>query len=141
MRERHTIIWDGDCGFCQWSVQRLMRRDRHGRFDDVPRQRATQPPMTPELMERTSREVVVWTRDGELLGGADAVLFVLGETGWGFMARLLAKRPCIGLMRWGYRWVADHRLLISRLLRLPATCTISAAPRPKSSEAPGPPKA
>ena len=124
MREKHLLIFDGDCGFCQWSQARLMRRDRRGQFESVARQRCTSPPMTAELSERLGREIVVWTRDEQYLGGADAVLFFLEKSGWGFVARVFGSWPLIVIGRAIYRLIARNRLRISKWLRLPATCSI-----------------
>lgn len=124
MQDRHLLIFDGDCGFCQWSADRLMRRDSKGLFTAVSRQRCPSPPMTPELAAQLGREIVVWTRDEKYLGGADAVFFFMQHTGWGFVARILALPPFIWIARIGYKIVAKNRLLISKWLKLPTTCPI-----------------
>lgn len=101
-----------------------MARDRRGLFHAVSRQRCPSPPMTDELNARLGREIVVWTKDKQYLGGADAVLFLLEKTGLGWIARLLALPPFIWVGRVVYRLIAKNRLRISRWLRLPATCPI-----------------
>ncbi len=121
---RHLIIWDGDCGFCQWSVRRIMAWDRRGVLADVARQKCPTPPLTDDIRQRTDREVVVVTRDGKVLGGADAVLFLYGETRSRVLAGLLRLPPFIWIARVVYRWVANHRILVSRLLRPDTTCEL-----------------
>lgn len=124
MREKHLLIYDGDCGFCEWSKDRLIRRDRHGLFESVARQRCASPPMTPDLYARLGREIIVLTRDDKYLGGADAVLYFLELTGWGVVARQCRRWPIHFFARGVYRLIARNRLLISRLLRLPPSCAI-----------------
>lgn len=116
MSERHLLIYDADCGFCQWSADRLMAR--RGPFDASPNSRH------PELKERSKREIIVRLASGKELGGAYAVLFILQHTGWGWFAQLLSLPPFIWLLRAGYWVIARNRQRISRLLRLPATCSI-----------------
>jgi len=116
MNERHLLIFDADCGFCQWSADRLMARG--GPFEASPNS------LHPEFKDRSSREVIVRLSSGVELGGADAVLFVLSKTGWGWFGVLLGKPPFIWLLRVGYWIIARNRQLISRMLRLPASCSV-----------------
>lgn len=123
-RERHLIVFDGDCGFCQWSVARLLRRDRKGQFEAVARLRLPESLRTPELLSRSAGEVVVIQRNGQVLGGASAVFFILSQTGWGLFAQILMLPPWIWVAQAGYRWVARNRLLVSRWLGLNTVCKI-----------------
>jgi predicted DCC family thiol-disulfide oxidoreductase YuxK len=34
--DRHLVLYDADCGFCRWSLDRLLRWDRAGRLRAVP---------------------------------------------------------------------------------------------------------
>jgi predicted DCC family thiol-disulfide oxidoreductase YuxK len=126
--EKHLILWDGDCGFCHWSVDRLMSWDRKQKLRSIPRQQCPSPPMTDLLQDRTDREVVVITRSGEVLGGADAVFFVYGETRSRWIAAILRTPPFIWVARWVYRWVARNRATVSRWLKLEATCEVPRKP-------------
>ena len=38
MLERPVIIYDGECRFCRWSVDRVRQRDHAGAFEYLPRQ-------------------------------------------------------------------------------------------------------
>ena len=113
---RHLLLWDGACGFCRRTVDRVRRRDREHRFDIVPYQHAPSPPMTPELAAECKNAVHVLTADGRLLRAGRASLFVLAETGHPTLARLLGLPPFVWLVELGYGIVARHRSFFSRLL-------------------------
>ena len=113
---RHLLLWDGACGFCRRLVEGVRRRDRDHRFEIVPYQQAPAPPMTPELAAACRKAVHVLTDDGQLLRAGRASLFVLGEIGHPWLARLLGLPPLIWLVELGYAIVARHRSFFSRLL-------------------------
>jgi predicted DCC family thiol-disulfide oxidoreductase YuxK len=113
---RHLLLWDGACGFCRRAIDGVRRRDRWHRFDIVPYQEAPVPPMTPELAAACRRAVHVLTSDGRLLKAGRASLFVLGETGHPWLARVLALPPFVWLVELGYILVARNRSFFSRLL-------------------------
>jgi predicted DCC family thiol-disulfide oxidoreductase YuxK len=121
MPSDHAILYDRDCGFCVWSLNKVLAWDRRRRL----------------------RPVAIQSEEGQsLLAGIDA-----GErlTSWHLvapdgtvtsagaaaepLARLLpGGRPLAFLLRSfpgtterGYRWVAEHRGTLARLLRIDAT--------------------
>jgi len=101
-----------------------MSWDRKGILADVSRQKCPSPPLTEDIRKRTEREVVVVARDGRVLGGADAVLFLYGETRSRLLAGFFRLPPFIWVGRAVYRWVANNRLTVSRWLRLDTTCEL-----------------
>ncbi len=122
---RQWVLWDGQCGLCRAAADWVRRRDRGGRLAVVAWQQAPSPPMTPALEAACRQAVQVVTRDGRVLAGAEAVVFVLGEVGWRRSARLLSRPPFRWVLGWGYRRVARHRGALSRLLGLPAACRVN----------------
>lgn len=110
------VLWDGDCGFCQRSVEWARRRDADGEFCFVPYQLAPSPPVTPELARACAHAVHVVTADRRVLRAGRACLYVLGQLGWTRRAKLLQLPPLVWLVELGYRWVAAHRDLAGRLL-------------------------
>jgi predicted DCC family thiol-disulfide oxidoreductase YuxK len=112
---RHYLLWDGACGFCRRAVEWVARRDLAGRFEIVPYQVAASPPMTPELRDACRRAVHVVTTDGRVLRAGRASLFVLGQTGYPRLARLLSVPPLVWIVELGYVLVARNRSLVSRL--------------------------
>src|SRR6266704_3243962 len=105
-RTRPTLIYDGECGFCQRSVDLLRRWDRERRialvpFQDRARVAAFHIPL-PALA--AAMHLVLPPPDGRVLSGADAVPELLellpGKRGlaWGFrvpgVARVARRRRC-----------------------------------------------
>src|SRR2546427_11950672 len=103
-RARPTLIYDGECGFCQRSVDVLRRWDREHRialvpFQDRARVAAFNIPL-PALA--AAMHLVLPPPDGRVLSGADAVPELLGLLpgkrwlAWGFRVPPLAppaRRP------------------------------------------------
>ena len=97
-----TVIFDGDCEFCQQSVQWIQRKL-------VVEALAFQ---TADLetfsltKEQCAKQVYVIT-DSEVYGGADAIRYLLKKRGNRIGAMLLGATGNLG--RAAYRWVASHR--------------------------------
>jgi hypothetical protein len=72
--------------------------------------------MTPALRRDAERAMQVLARDGRRLSGGRAVLFVLEEVGWRpLLIRIASMRPFVWLVEGGYRVVAGHRQVFSRI--------------------------
>jgi predicted DCC family thiol-disulfide oxidoreductase YuxK len=71
--------------------------------------------MTPELYRACGESVHVIDRQGSILRGGRATLFMLEEEGWGPIARFLSHPPFVWLVELVYRFVAANRSLFSRL--------------------------
>jgi predicted DCC family thiol-disulfide oxidoreductase YuxK len=117
----HWVLWDGACDFCAWSIARLRRHDREGRFRIAPFQGAP-----PELLQRVSpnalqRGVHVITADGRVLRGGRAVLFIGEQLGYGWLARPLSLPPMVWAVEGVYWAIARLRGKLSRWLRLSET--------------------
>jgi len=97
-----TVIFDGDCEFCQQSVQWIQRKL-------VVEALAFQ---TADLetfnltKEQCAKQVYVIT-DSEVYGGADAIRYLLKKRGNRIGAMLIGATGNVG--RAAYRWVASHR--------------------------------
>ena len=110
---RHLVLWDGDCGFCRRFAGWARARDARGRLELRAYQEIPEPPMTPALRAACAEALHVITADGDLLRGADAVLFVHEVLGWR-VAALGRRWPLLPLLELGYRQVARRRRLFSR---------------------------
>ncbi|MFO7894132.1 MAG: DUF393 domain-containing protein [Longimicrobiales bacterium] len=114
--EQYTVVYDGECGICRRSVERLRAWDTEGRLRFVPFQAPGVMDRYPQIPERAFHEAVqVIAPDGRHWSGADGVERALEQTrggrrlAWAFklpFARPIARRV--------YRWVARHRPFLAR---------------------------
>ena len=97
-----TVIFDGDCEFCQQSVTWIQRKLV---VKAIAFQTADLEPFN-LTKEQCAKQVYVIT-DSDVYGGADAIRYLLKERGNRVSAMLLGATGNVG--RAGYRWVASHR--------------------------------
>ena len=72
--ERAAVLYDRDCGFCRWSLARLLKLDRRLRLRPV----ALQDPEADDLLrgmeaERRFASAHLVTTDGEVYSGGAAI--------------------------------------------------------------------
>ena len=97
-----TVIFDGQCEFCQQSVAWIQRKLHVTAL----------PFQTSELSsfnlsrEQCAKQVYVIS-DGDIYGGAGAIAFLLKRRGNKIQSRLITASGPIG--RAAYRWIAGHR--------------------------------
>jgi len=114
--ERHLLLYDEDCGFCRWSLARLLRWDRRGRLRAVPIQGEEGDLLLADLSERD--RLASWhlvTPGGRRYSGAAAT---------GPLARLLPAGAPVAFLAETfprstdrlYRWVARNRDTLGRRL-------------------------
>jgi predicted DCC family thiol-disulfide oxidoreductase YuxK len=110
------VIYDADCGFCRWSLGRLIAWDRHGRLRPLalgmPEADKLLYDLSPEQRE-DSWHLVSPDRRRESAGAAAPALLRL-LPGGRLPASLLAAFP--RTTERAYRWVADHRSTLSKLI-------------------------
>ena len=107
--QQHVVLFDEDCGFCRWSLDRLLRWDRHRRLRAVPIQSEEGDRLLADLSpdERLASWHLV-TPDGHRSSGGAAVAP---------LARLLPAGAPIAFVAETfprttdrvYRWLARHR--------------------------------
>ena len=104
------VLYDGRCGLCSAGARRsrsLLRR--------LGLRLAT----LQSAGRSASQEFLLLTRDGSILGGVDAYLFVAEQLWWARpLARLGRVRPIHHTLSRAYRWIASHRRQISAVCRL-----------------------
>ena len=118
--ERPLVIFDGDCGFCRRTVERM--KEITGDRADYAAAQEVGEEFPSILPEEFTREVKLVETDGHVYGAAEAVcrlIFDAGKSPWSGVP-LWAYRKVPGV-RWasetGYRFVAEHRTLFSALVR------------------------
>ena len=97
-----TVIFDGQCEFCQQSVTWIKRKLA---INELPFQTSDLTPFN--LSKEACAKQVYVVSQGTTYGGADAIAFLLKRRG----NRLLWVSIKISgpLGRAGYRWIATHR--------------------------------
>ena len=118
------LLFDRDCGFCKWSLDKILAWDRSKRLRAVPIQS--------DEAERLLAGIDPRTRlDSWHLVRADGTLFSAGSAaeplarilpGVRPLALLFAARP--RLTERAYRYIADHRDRWARFLRIDAGCEL-----------------
>ena len=108
-RDRPLLVWDGDCGFCARSVERV--RDQVGeRVQYAPYQKihAHVDDLGPSDFEEAVHLV---QPDGTHCRAAEAIFRTLSlAPGHGYWLWLYEHVPGFApLTEWGYRWVAENR--------------------------------
>jgi predicted DCC family thiol-disulfide oxidoreductase YuxK len=121
LSERPLLYYDRDCGFCRWALAWVLRWDRRHRLRPVPIESAD--------------DLDSWhfERDGRRWSGGRAFAPLLEELPGG---RLLAGR-----MEWllvpGYRWVANRRSGLSRLVPKRSKARADALVKSRAAESGG----
>jgi predicted DCC family thiol-disulfide oxidoreductase YuxK len=113
---RWTILYDADCGFCAWLLSTLLRWDRAARLQPIALQRSEADELLQALTpaERTASWHLI-SPSGERSSGGAAVPPLLRALPAGRIpATAFARFP--RLTDRGYRWVAEHRSQLSRLV-------------------------
>jgi predicted DCC family thiol-disulfide oxidoreductase YuxK len=113
--ERPTLIYDGECGFCRASVNRLLRWDREHRLDVVPFQDQTRVAGLGIPLPALAAAMHLVNPGGAVYSGADAVpelLRLLPGKRW--LAPLFRMPGVLPLARRVYRSIAARRRCLVR---------------------------
>jgi predicted DCC family thiol-disulfide oxidoreductase YuxK len=119
-----VVVYDRDCGFCKWSLDKILAWDRSKRLRAV----SIQSEEGERLLARVDPEVRL---DSWHLVSSDGKLFSAGAVAeplarllpWGrLLAVVFGAFP--GLTEAAYRYVAGHRDRWARLLRIDADCEL-----------------
>ncbi len=110
------MLYDRDCGLCRWSLAQLLARDRRGRLRPIalgtPEADALLADLTPD-QRAASWHLVAPDGRRWSAGAAAPPLLRLLPSGRA-PAELVARAP--RTTERVYRWVADHRSSLSRLI-------------------------
>jgi predicted DCC family thiol-disulfide oxidoreductase YuxK len=123
---RHTtgadglvVLFDRDCGICQWVAAQLRSLDRHRRLELLSFQAAGTDPSRPDLGDFVATHPVddalhAVTSDGRVFVGGGAALAILDRLPAGWLLRPWVAIPGVrALVDVGYRLVARNRQRIS----------------------------
>jgi predicted DCC family thiol-disulfide oxidoreductase YuxK len=121
---RAVVLYDDDCGFCKWSLNKILAWDRRGRLRTSPIQSEEGRHLLRDVP--AERHLDSWhlaLPSGELRSAGAAAPFLLDL--------LPGGRPLAALTRAfpratdrAYRYVADHRDRLARAVGVDASCQI-----------------
>jgi predicted DCC family thiol-disulfide oxidoreductase YuxK len=125
-----TVLYDEDCGFCKWSLDKILAWDRNRHLRPVAIQSEEGQRLlasVPEEERLDSWHLVEPSGEVRSAGSAAAPLFDL----------LPGGKPLAGIARalpgpteGAYRAVAGNRDRLARLLRIDSSCAVRRAPDP-----------
>ncbi len=118
---RGWVFFDRDCSVCT-SLARRFRRPLEARGFGLA---ALQDPRVQALLalplDDLLREMRVATANGDVYGGAEAIVYLARQIWWAWPLYAAAKLPGVPrILDAGYRWFAFHRGCTSRTCSLPA---------------------
>lgn len=121
---RSVVLYDEDCGFCKWSLNKILAWDRHGRVRPSPIQGQEGRRLLRDLP--AEQHLDSWhlaLPSGEVYSaGAAAPLLVELLPGGRPLAALFRAFP--RTTERAYRYVANHRDRFARLVGVDASCQI-----------------
>jgi predicted DCC family thiol-disulfide oxidoreductase YuxK len=111
-----TVIYDPDCGFCRWSLAQVLALDRERRLRPVGLGTAEADDLLADISpaERQASWHLVSPNGRRASAGAAAPPLLRLLRGGRIPAAILSRTP--RLTERSYRWVADHRSTLSRLI-------------------------
>ncbi len=110
VRAPTTLIYDGECVFCQRWVARFKRLDRRSVTRLLPLQNEEAVGLSGRTREQLEAAIHLVRADGSVLDGADAVHELLNLIRWGWLPRAVLRVPgAMPLARRLYGWVATRR--------------------------------
>lgn len=111
------VLYDADCGWCRWSLAKILAWDRGGRLRTVALQDAEADALLAGMVpaERMASWHLVTAAGRRHSGGAALAPLLRLFPGGAPVARGAEALPRV--VDRGYRWIAEHRTLLARPLR------------------------
>ena len=118
-----VLFFDGECGFCSWSVRWVARRDRRGRISFAPLQGrlAGEHGFAHYAARNGGTMVVLREADGRAFVFSEAWFELARALGGGWRMLAVLRVVPRGLRDWLYRWIARHR---HRFPKMADTCDL-----------------
>jgi predicted DCC family thiol-disulfide oxidoreductase YuxK len=131
--QRWVVLYDDGCGFCKWVLSGLLRLDRRRRLRPLALQGEEADPFLSDLgpEERVASFHLVSPQGRRLSGGEGLPALLRLLSGGRVPAAALARLP--RLSDRSYRWIAAHRVQLSRFV--PRRAKHRAAERVREREA------
>lgn len=124
--QKHWVIFDGDCGFCQASVRLIKGLDWFQLFGFTPFQEVNRVPRLSGLvLSELSQSLHCVSINSQVTRAAEAVRFIAVRCPLTSLPALLLWLPgAMWLAEKLYGWVARHRLEISKFVGIKISCKI-----------------
>jgi predicted DCC family thiol-disulfide oxidoreductase YuxK len=122
--QERVVLYDSDCGFCKWSLDKLLAWDRRRALRPVPIQsREGESLLAPIPPDKRLDSWHLITPDGAIhsAGAGAPFLFEVLPGGRPFAAIF---RAFPGVTQRAYGWVAGHRDRLARIVGVDAGCQL-----------------
>ncbi len=111
---RGWVFFDRDCSICTSLVRQFRHTFEKRGFGLA----ALQDPRVAALLglppDQLLREMRVITSEGDIFGGAEAIVYLAAKIWWAWPVFAVAQLPGVPrILAVGYRWFADHRHCVS----------------------------
>ncbi|HEX8065268.1 MAG TPA: DCC1-like thiol-disulfide oxidoreductase family protein [Thermoleophilaceae bacterium] len=140
MPDRAIVLYDRDCGFCRWTLSKLLAWDRRRRLDPVPIESAEGARLLASVPEDERPRSWHLVADGGEVRSAGAALAPMLRLlpGGAPLAAVAAALPRASEM--AYRLVADRRSVLGRLVTRGAAARAARRVDARSAASPRPPR-
>lgn len=122
-----VVVYDGECRFCVWSVNRVKKLDRQDQFNYLPRQAPGIEVQFPRLADsdfNTGMRLIVGAED--IYVGADAVYQIYRRLPPFHLFAWFYRVPVLHwVFRAGYALIARYRHLSGRVVCDTGACEVS----------------
>ena len=119
---REYVLWDGDCGFCRRSAEKMSQLDQQKSFLFAPYQSFSETELGKVGLDyrQCARELQIISNSGKTFGGAFGInYFFWRQPRWKFLPILGGLFPLLMLVEvLLYKLVATNRMLFSKILFL-----------------------
>ncbi|CAN5731822.1 hypothetical protein BH18CHL1_BH18CHL1_10530 [soil metagenome] len=136
---RLTILFDRDCSLCTWTVARLVRWDRYGRFAPIALQDAADRPDRPDLARVAAEHPLaaslhVVMPDGEVASRGRGMLAILDALPGGWLLRPWTLMPgMVGVLDRVYDQIAARRHPLGELVTRGQAIACELPPQPPAA--------
>ena len=107
------LFYDGDCGFCQQSVQFVLKHERIHSLNFASLQGETAAKLLPQNLLQNLDTVVVYQK-GKILTESNAILFIVGKLKFPFNVLLIFKLLPGSIRNYFYRIIAMNRYKLTK---------------------------
>jgi predicted DCC family thiol-disulfide oxidoreductase YuxK len=122
--ETHAILYDADCGFCKWSLNKVLAWDRRRRLRPVAIQSEEGQRLLAQVPPSARLDSWHLVGPGGGISSAGAAAAPLAELLPGGRPLAALFRAFPGTTERAYRWVSSHRNGLARALRIDERCEL-----------------